>query len=107
MNCEYVRNYYDVPAQLGRAVMVSAGRGVITEDRGNYIGVTLDKEKPGTVNNYHPTDNVEYLGIGKIRKQTRSQQRYKRYLEYGDCFERFLDFCAWDAEPERSWNNSH
>jgi len=37
-------------------------------------------------------------------KLTRSQQRYRRFLEYGDMFESFLQFCRWDAEPERSWN---
>ncbi|NOQ50935.1 MAG: hypothetical protein GQ578_01780 [Desulfuromonadaceae bacterium] len=37
-------------------------------------------------------------------KLTRGQQRYQRYLEYGDMFESFLDFCRWDGESERSWN---
>ena len=26
------------------------------------------------------------------------------YGEYGDCFDSFLDFCRWDANPEHSWN---
>lgn len=34
----------------------------------------------------------------------RSQARYARYREYGDSFGSFIDFCRWDAEPERSWN---
>lgn len=38
------------------------------------------------------------------RKLTRSQQRYRRYREYGDMFNSFLEFCRWDGEPERSWN---
>ena len=37
-------------------------------------------------------------------KIPRSKQRYRRFLEYGDHFDSFLDFCRWDAEPERSWN---
>lgn len=51
-----------------------------------------------------------YLGgpiVGEIKKQkklSRSKTRYQRYLEYGDWFETFLDFCRWDAQPERSWN---
>ena len=39
-------------------------------------------------------------------KISRSKARYKRFLKYGDMFDSFLDFCRWDAEPERSWNNA-
>jgi hypothetical protein len=38
-------------------------------------------------------------------KMTRSQKRYKRFLEYGDGFNSFIEFCRWDSEPERSWNS--
>lgn len=37
-------------------------------------------------------------------KVSKSKQRYRRFLEYGDSFDSFLDFCRWDAEPDRSWN---
>lgn len=37
-------------------------------------------------------------------KLTRSQKRYRRYLEYGEGFDSFRDFLIWDSEPERSWN---
>lgn len=37
-------------------------------------------------------------------KVSRSKARYLRFLEYGDMFDSFLEFCRWDAEPERSWN---
>ncbi|SEG21812.1 hypothetical protein [Marinobacterium lutimaris] len=104
MSCEYVQKYYSVPACIGRRVEVSGRPGVIAQDCGHYIGVNFDTDKPGQISPCHPTWKVEYLGIGKVRKMTRSQQRYKRYLEYGDCFENFLDFCRWDAEPEHSWN---
>ena len=80
MNCEYVRSYYHVPACIGRRVTVYGKPGIITEDRGNYIGVNLDSEPPTSVSNYHPTDQVIYLGMGKPRKLTRSQQRYQDYL---------------------------
>ena len=104
MSCEYVQNYYGVPACIGRRVICYGKPGIITEDRGHYIGVTLDTDKPGTVNNYHPVDGIEYSEMGKIRPMTRSQARYRRYHEYGECFDSFLDYCPWDAEPERSWN---
>ena len=33
----------------------------------------------------------------KIRKPSRSAERYARFLEYGDGFDSFIDFCRWDA----------
>lgn len=91
MNCEYVRQYYGVPACIGRRVMVYGKPGIIAEDRGNYIGVNLDTDKPGRVSNYHPTDGVQYLGMGKVRKMTRSQQRYQDYLR-SDCGHTFAEW---------------
>ena len=41
-----------------------------------------------------------------IVKVSKSKQRYQRFLEYGDGFKSFLDYCRWDAEPSRSWNGS-
>ncbi|MET3119751.1 hypothetical protein AAKU64_003997 [Undibacterium sp. GrIS 1.8] len=107
MSCEYVRDYYAVPAVIGRRVIVGGKAGVIAEDRGHYIGVNFDSDKPGVVHNCHPTGEVEYGEIGVVRKITASQQRYRRFLEYGDGFDSFVGFCRWDAEPERSWNCSY
>lgn len=95
-NCEYVREYYGVPACIGRRVIAYGKPGIIAEDRGNYIGLLLDEDKPGNVNNYHPTDGIKYLDeIGKIRPMTRSQKRYQAYLRDGDCFDDFMHFCRW------------
>jgi len=104
MNFEYVKSYYQVPAKIGRRVLVNGDPGIIAEDRGHYIGVNFDRDKPGIIKNCHPTWKVEYQGVGTVRKPTKSQQRYQRYLEYGDGFHSFIDFCRWDSEPERSWN---
>lgn len=105
---KYVRDYYGVPAATGRRVVVDGKPGVIAEDRGHHIGVLFDKDQPGHVFPCHPTWRVEYQGMGEVRKlparKRRSQERYKRFLEYGDCFGSFRDFLAWDSEPERSWN---
>ena len=92
MDCEYIRNYYGVPACIGRRVIVHGKPGIIYEDRGHYIGVNFDVDKPGVVFNAHPTDNVEYLEIGELRKMTKSQKRYRDYLEVADCFDSFADY---------------
>jgi len=105
MNCEYVRQHYDVPAEIGRRVAVDGEPGIIAEDRGHHIGVNFDADKPGAIIPCHPTWKVEYGEIGKVRRMTKSQQRYQRFLEYGDCFDSFIDFCRWDSEPEREWNS--
>lgn len=63
MAFEYVKKHYGVPAEIGRRVVVEGRPGIIAEDRGHYIGVNLDCDKPGVVYNVHPTDNVEYLEI--------------------------------------------
>lgn len=72
MDFEYVQKYYGVPACFGRRIKDDQGRlGTIVEDRGNYIGVNIDKNKPQTVFNYHPT-SVEYLDeIAEPRKLIR------------------------------------
>lgn len=98
MSCEYVKKYYNVPAEIGRRVEVYGDAGIIAKDCGHYIGVNFDKDKPGVIRNCHPTSEVKYLGMGKIRKMTKAQERYRRFLEYGDCFDSFIDFCRWDEE---------
>lgn len=107
---QYVRDHYKVPAELGRRVIVYGKPGIIVADRGNYIGVNFDADKPGVIKNAHPVSEVEYGEIGKIRKTSRWAARYQRYHEYGECFPNFLEFCKWDASNERErktaeWNS--
>ena len=81
MSCEYVREHYGVPAEIGRRVVVAGQPGVIAEDHGNYIGVNFDSDKPGVVLPAHPTWLVEYGEMGRVRKLTRAQRRYQRFLQ--------------------------
>ena len=62
------------------------------EDRGTYIGVVMDGDKPTNVQPYHPTWMVEYLDMGEVPKLTRSQQRYRAYLRVADCYDDFHHF---------------
>jgi hypothetical protein len=40
----------------------------------------------------------------KPPKESKSRARYQRFLEYGYGFRSFIDYCRWDAEPEKPWN---
>ncbi len=92
MNCEYVQNMYGVPACIGRRICFKGRHGTIAEDRGHYIGVNFDDDKPGSVFNLHPTWKVEYGEMGTVRKPSRSQQRYKNFIssEYPGTFGEWL-----------------
>ena len=105
MNYQYIRTHYNVPAETGRIVSVNGRPGIIIEDLGHYLGVNFFTDKPGQASPCHPTWRVEYKGMGQPRPTTKSQQRYKRYLEYGDSFDSFIDFCRWDTHPTRQWNH--
>ena len=104
MSFEYVIKAYGVLACLGRRVEVDGRPGIIAKDCGGHIGVNFDEDKPGFISYCHPTWRVKYLEIGTIRPTTKSQQRYKRFLEYGDGFNSFIDYCRWDAGKDRTWN---
>lgn len=97
MNCEYVRNYYGVPAEIGRRVLVYGMPGIIAADRSHYIGVNFDADKPGVIRNAHPTSEVEYKELAQVRPLTKSQERYMRYLEVADLFGSFREFLSYDA----------
>jgi hypothetical protein len=100
-NFEYVREYYKVPAEIGRRVLVSGKAGIIAADRGHYIGVNFDADKPGVIFNCHPTSEVEYGEIGAIRRMTKSQRRYQKYLDVADCYEDFRHFLRCGARSEK------
>lgn len=100
-DCSYVRQHYVVPACIGRRVIVYGKPGVIAADRGHYIGVNFDADKPGVIRNAHPTSDVQYLGMGVVRPMTRAQRRYERWLDVGDCFESFRDFLIYETAREK------
>lgn len=102
MSFEYVRNYYGVPAEIGRRVIVDGKAGVIAEDRGHYIGVNFDDDKPSRIYNVHPTDKVQYGEMGKVRKISRSAARYQRYLKSDGIYESFANFLYWDAVHQKN-----
>lgn len=108
MKCKYVCDYYGVPAEIGRRVIVNGRHGIIAEDCGHYIGVNFDDDKAGVISHCHPTWEATYGEMGSIRqltaKQRKSKERGQRWREYGECFNSFMDFVYWHDDPDRSWN---
>lgn len=97
----YVIENYGVPARIGRIVKMQDRQGVIAADRGHYIGVNFDDDKAGVISNVHPTD-VEYLGLGSVRKLSASQERYRKYLEVADCYESYPQYLGLTPTAGRS-----
>jgi len=94
---DYIRQYYSVPAEIGRDVTVSGRKGTITSDKGAYIGVTFHDDKKLNSLPCHPTSEVVYLdSFTELKnlqtKNSRSKARYDKYLEseYPGTFAEFL-----------------
>lgn len=102
MAFEYIIKNYKVLACIGRRVVVDGEAGVIVEDRGSYIGVLFDNQKPNCILNCHPTWEVEYQGMGEVRKMTRSQKRYQEYLKQCDYNDQsFVEWLGIDPEAKQ------
>jgi hypothetical protein len=96
----FIREYYKVPADNGRRVCVDGKEGIIVKSSTHYLYVNFDEDKPSKLHKVHPTWKVTYLDMGKPRPLTRGQERYQRYLTYGENFNSFIDFCKWDTQAQ-------
>jgi len=97
MSFEYINQYYKVNADFGRNVTVGSRLGTITEDKGNYIGVTFHDDQKKQSLPCHPTSEVIYLDTFTdlklvTPKNSKSKQRYLHYLEseYSGTFAEYL-----------------
>jgi hypothetical protein len=92
----YVKERYNVPADINRVVIVNGKRGVITKDMGNYIGVSFYDNITSEPLPCHPTWEVTYTDDfdynPPIKKLTRSQKRYREFIDadYGYSFAEWL-----------------
>lgn len=98
MQFQYIKDYYKVPAEMFREVIVGTEKGVITKDMGNYIGVTFYERKDKSPLPCHPTSEVQYLETFNDKppknKNPRSKQRYQEYLDadWGCTFAEWMGF---------------
>ncbi|WP_334043660.1 hypothetical protein [Burkholderia ambifaria] len=108
MGFDYIRNYYGVPAERGRAVICSGKAGVIVGAHEQYIRVVLNDDNSECERIYHPTDEVVYgelVDVPALREwrclapwrdeweweawftvtaSTRSKARYKAFQHLSD-----------------------
>lgn len=81
---QYIKDNYKVPAELHREVIVDGKKGVITESKGQYIGVIFYQDKNLRCVPCHPTWKVEYLETFNNKppklKNAKSKQRYMNFL---------------------------
>lgn len=94
MSLEYIRNYYKVPAEIGRRVEYTSEtgtkQGVIVGAWNQYIQIHFDGEKkPAGV--FHPTWKMKYLEMGEVPQMTRAQRRYQQYQQ-SDGWDNFMHF---------------
>ena len=62
----------------------------------------MEKQLILNILNCHPTWEVEYQGIGKVRKMTRSQKRYQEYLNQRDYNDQsFAEWLGIDPEAKK------
>lgn len=90
---EYVKDNYDVTVQIGQVIYLNGNRGKVAEDRGHYLGINFDSDKPGIIKNVHPTDDDLFITchVKPVRKPTRSQKNYQDYLR-SECNETFAEW---------------
>lgn len=117
MSLSYIRDYYQVPAVVGRRVTAYGKPGVILSAINAYIGVALDEDPKKRILPHHPTDEIVYCDevtkaedlplkewevltagrfgcwhsdwqyIVRVWACTRAQAKYAAYVAGDDCYE--------------------
>jgi hypothetical protein len=96
MDFKYIKEHYKVPAEIGREIVFSGKKGIISSDKGNYLGIFIYDEKEKGEQVAHPTWEMTYLdSFAKIPKQknSRGKQRYAEWL-HDDGGHTFIQFLA-------------
>ncbi|EJN31888.1 hypothetical protein PMI35_01169 [Pseudomonas sp. GM78] len=92
-NCAYVRQHYQVPAEIGRRVIAYGKPGTITQDFGHHIGIVLDEDEKRHACHYHPVDGIEYGDMADKLPRPPRKTNYDRYYdeEWTCDFHEFLE----------------
>lgn len=86
---EYIRNYYKVPAFVGRVVLYKGKRGVVTGASGPHVKAWFGDSKHDVI--VHPMDLHWTDETGQLPKRTRGQRNYMAWL-HSETNETFIEF---------------
>jgi len=87
---QYVRDFYKVPAYVGRVVYAGGKRGVVTGASGPHVKVCLDGARRAGI--YHPADQIVWTEeSAPLPKRTKGQRLYDAWLN-SECNESFIEF---------------
>lgn len=81
MAFEYIKRRYNVPAELGREVVMDGRKGVITEDCGHYLGVIFYDDPNKFLAYCHPTWAMEYLDTFNPQKNKEKMSKKQKVTE--------------------------
>jgi hypothetical protein len=79
MSLSYIREYYAVPAVVGRRVVAYGKPGIIMSAINAYIGVVLDDDPKRRPRPHHPTDGIVY---GELAEKLPKPPRRSNYEEF-------------------------
>lgn len=100
---QYVRDYYHVPAYVGRVVYAGRKRGIVVGASGPHVKIHIDGERHAGV--YHPTDGLQWTEeSAPLPKLSRSQRNYDCYLnsESNESFIEWLRNPYWNEARKRA-----
>lgn len=107
MSLDYIKQHYAVPADIGRVIHFQGRQGVIVGANNATLKVNFDDAKPNKYEYLHPTWNVEYGEMCKIRPLTASQKRYQEWRN-SETDLTFAQWCGMDkkSKTERTYRAS-
>jgi len=100
---QYRNHFVAGPGSTDFAICIELVEAGLRKRRSSFILTAGDEV-------FHVTPaGVDFVALNSTKppKVSKSKARYLRFLEYGDGFDSFLQFCRWDASSERSWNGGH
>jgi hypothetical protein len=109
MSLSYIREYYAVPAVVGRRVVAYGKPGIIMSAINAYIGVVLDDDPKRRPRPHHPTDGIVY---GELTEKLPKPPRRSNYdkFQHDDCglyFHEWLGINKPKFEHRGSWSNGY
>lgn len=107
MSLSYIRDYYKVPAEVGRRVVAYGKPGIIMGAINAYIGVVLDGDPKRQQRPHHPEDGIVYGEMADKLPKPPPRNNYDLYhrSEENCEFHEFLCINKPRFEDRGDWKN--